>query len=170
MTRSLRGHFSLISLCALTACARHAAPVAASAGPAEAADSAAPPYAGPPEVPPADSIVGPPRRVERAEIPPRSNSDLVREPDLNQALTDVRRLGIVSGYQEVRRGLLRLAVGPRFRRGSSVVYNFGRLRMAYRKSIEYYGDGVLEIWGDGRKLGEYTVDGLFLGPEYADPR
>jgi hypothetical protein len=159
---------SSIVLCALTACARHRAPVA-SAEPA-AADSASHPYAGPPDMPPADSIVGPPRPLQRAEIPPRSNNDLVREQDLNQALTDVRRLGIVSGYQEVRRGLLRLAVGPGFRRGSSVGYNFGRLRMAYRKSIEYYGDGVLEIWAEGRKLGEYTVDGLFLGPEYGDPR
>lgn len=163
----LRGRWSLIALCALTACARRAP----SGAPAPSVGTGA---AGQNESAPddtlADSIVGPPRALKHNDLPPRSNGELMRQPDLNQALTDVRRLGLITGFQEMRLGLLRLEAGPSFARGTSVSYNFNRLRRAYRKSIDYYGDGILEIWGDGGKLGEYTVDGLLLGPNYRDAR
>jgi hypothetical protein len=165
MNRCPGGQWNLLAFCVLQACAPRVAP----ARPAVAADSAAQADVQVEATPP-DSLIGPPRKLERDDLPPRSNGELMREPDLNQTLTDARRLGFISGFQEMRRGLLRLQTGPRFAKGTSVSYNFGRLRMAYRKSIDYYGDGVLEIWEDGRKLGEYTVDGLFLGPSYQAPR
>lgn len=166
MIRYLSGRWSLFALCSLQACAPRAAPPRPSA----AADSTAADRDARLDDTPADSIIGPPRRLDINDLPPRSNGELMREPDLNQTVTDARRLGLISGFQEMRRGLLRLQTGPKFTKGTSVSYNFGRLRMAYRKSIDYYGDGILEIWENGRKLGEYTVDGLFLGPSYREPR
>ena len=166
MIRYLSGRWSLLALWALPACA----PPAPAPRPAMAADSASAEANARLDDTPADSIIGPPRRLDINDLPPRSNGELMREPDLNQTLMDARRLELISGFQEMRRGLLRLQTGPRFTKGTSVSYNFGRLRMAYRKSIDYYGDGILEIWENGRKLGEYTVDGLFLGPSYREPR
>lgn len=166
MIRHLSGRWSLFLLCALCACAPHVAPQPVS----PPSDDPAGTTGTRPADLTLDSIVGPPGPEEHAGLPPRSNSDLLREPDLNQTLTDARRLGLISGFQELRRGVLRLKAGAGFARGTSVSYNFSRLRRAYRKSIDYYGDGILEIWDTRRKLGEYTVDGLFLGPDFSQPR
>jgi hypothetical protein len=85
-------------------------------------------------------------------------------------MDDLRRLQLVSGFQEVRLGLLRVAAGDQFVRGTSVAYNFSRLHSAYSRSLDYAGDAVIEIWKDGGKIGECTRDGLLVGPAYSKPR
>jgi hypothetical protein len=105
-----------------------------------------------------------------AESAPRNNGDLLRNPDFHQAMDDVRRLRLIDYFQEVRRGLLRVEAGDQFASGTSVAYNFTRLHSAYSRSIEFYGQAIIEIWQRGRKLGECTRDGLLLGPEYSTPR
>src|SRR5215207_185068 len=73
-----------------------------------------------------DARIGPPFVVANFEQTPRSNGDLLRTPTLHVAMDDLRRLRIISGFQEVRLGLLRVAAGDQFESGSSVAYNFGR--------------------------------------------
>jgi hypothetical protein len=119
---------------------------------------------------PTDRAIGPPLAIVDAESAPRTNGDLLRNPDFHQGMDDVRRLRLVAYFQEVRRGLLRVEAGDQFDRGTSVAYNFTRLHSAYSKSIDFYGDAIIEIWQRGRKLGECTRDGLLLGAEYSTPR
>jgi hypothetical protein len=118
---------------------------------------------------PADRAIGPPLIVVDAESAPRNNGDLLRNPEFHQAMDDVRRLRLIAYFQEVRRGLLRVEAGDQFDTGTSVQYNFTRLHSAYSRSIDFYGEAIIEIWQRGRKLGECTRDGLFLGPEYSTP-
>lgn len=117
-----------------------------------------------------DSKIGPPFVVDDFEQAPRSNGDLLRTPTLHVAMEDLRRLRLVSGFQEVRLGLLRVAAGDHFESGTSVAYNFSRLQSAYSRSLDYAGDAVIEIWKDGRKVGECTRDGLLVGAAYSTPR
>lgn len=114
--------------------------------------------------------IGPPVTVQTIESAPRSNGDLLRNPDFHQAMDDVRRLRLVSSFQEMRRGLLRVSAGDQFESGTSVAYNFTRLHSAYTKSIDYYGEAIIEIWRNGRKVGECTREGLLVGPEYSTPQ
>ena len=118
---------------------------------------------------PTDRAIGPPLIVVDAESAPRSNGDLLRNPEFHQAMDDVRRLRLIAYFQEVRRGLLRVEAGDHFDSGTSVAYNFTRLHSAYSRSIDFYGEAIIEIWQRGRKLGECTRDGLLLGPEYSTP-
>jgi hypothetical protein len=158
--------FALLGLWLAAACsaARPPAPPRPSAGGSEAsptgrgADSA-----------PADRAIGPPLVIVDAESAPRGNGALLRNPEFHQAMDDVRRLKLIAYFQEVRRGLLRVEAGDQFDRGTSVAYNFSRLHAAYSKSIDFYGEAIIEIWQRGRKIGECTRDGLLLGPEYSTP-
>ena len=146
-----------VSGCAAQSPAAAAGPVAAEA---------------PPEAPVVaqDTKVGPPLVIENFELAPRSNGDLLRTPVLHVAMADLRRLRLVAGFQEMRLGLLRVAAGDEFERGTSVSYNFSRLHSAYGRSLDYAGDAIIEVWKDGRKIGECTRDGLLVGPAYSLPR
>src|SRR4051794_7360817 len=48
-----------------------------------------------------DPTIGPPLTVVDAETAPRTNADLLRNPDFHQAVDDVRRLQLISYFQEV---------------------------------------------------------------------
>jgi hypothetical protein len=126
----------------------------------------------PADPPPAwsDSRIGPPFVVNNFEQAPRSNGDLLRTSVLHVAMDDLRRLRLIAGFQEVRLGLLRVAAGDQFERGTSVAYNFSRLFSAYGRSLDYAGDAVIEVWRDGQKIGECTRDGLLVGTAYSVPR
>jgi len=51
-----------------------------------------------------------------------------------------------------------------------VEYNLGRLLKAYGSYLQYRVPPVLELWLNGEKIGEYTNQGLLLGPEFSQPR
>jgi hypothetical protein len=87
------------------------------------------------------------------------------------ALSDVVRLQIAASYEEVRPGLLVLVLGSGFRTSTSLDYNFRKLYAAYTELLNYPdNDPVMELWQNEDKIGEYTRDGLHVGPEYVTPR
>ena len=91
-------------------------------------------------------------------------------PGVRQALNDLTRLGVVAEYGEYRPGLLILVLGDGYRESQSVEYNLGRLLKAYGSYLQYRVPPVLELWLNGEKIGEYTSQGLLLGPEFSQPR
>jgi hypothetical protein len=95
----------------------------------------------------------------RADVNRRLNAHRA----MREALADVIRLRIVSEYTEVRPGLLVLTTGEGYPNATSLEYNLRRLHQAYRGVLYYQMPAVLELWRDGRKIGEYTSDGLLLG-------
>jgi hypothetical protein len=91
-------------------------------------------------------------------------------PGVRQALNDLIRLGVVAEYGEYRPGLLILVLGDGYRQSQSVEYNLGRLHKAYGQYLQYRVPAILELWLNGEKIGEYTNQGLLLGPEFNQPR
>jgi hypothetical protein len=91
-------------------------------------------------------------------------------PGVRQALNDLTRLGVVAEYGEYRPGLLILVLGDGYKESQSVEYNLGRLHKAYGQYLQYRVPAVLELWLNGEKIGEYTNQGLLLGPEFNQPR
>jgi hypothetical protein len=148
----------------LAACSRAPAPpqptpVPTNAGPVEGDTAEGPPSR-------AASQDGAPQNPEEAA---RSNAEILRTPSFREALQDVTRIGLVTGFREVRYGLMHLDLGT-FDSSTPLEYYLGRLHLGYRESTEFHGQAVLELWQNGRKLGEFTNDGLLMGPEYARPR
>lgn len=126
-----------------------------------------------------DTAPGPAKTAVRPySAPPPVSSDepmaerrgLTRFVPTRRALSDVIRLKIVSEYEEARPGLLVLALGEGYSTGTSVEYNLKRLFAAYEAFLQYEERAVLELWLNGQKIGEYTRDGLLVGPEYTAPR
>ena len=133
------------------------------ASPPPVKDSAAPaakppvrPYSAPPPVDSDEPM--PERRALTRFVPTR------------RALSDVTRLRIVAEYEEARPGLLVLALGDGYVTGTSVEYNLKRLYAAYEAFLQYEERAVIELWLHGQKIGEFTRDGLLVGPEYTTPR
>ncbi len=129
--------------------------------------------------PASDTTPAPAKTVVRPySAPPPVASDepmaerraLTRFVPTRRALSDVTRLKIVSEYEEARPGLLVLALGEGYETGTSVEYNLKRLFAAYEAFLQYEERAVFELWLNGQKIGEYTRDGLLLGPEYSTPR
>jgi hypothetical protein len=125
-------------------------------------------------VPPAAT---PPARPYSAPPPPTASDEpmperrlLTRFVPTRRALSDVLRLKIVSEYEEARPGLLVLALGEGYTSGTSVEYNLKRLFAAYEAFLQYEERAVLELWLNGQKIGEFTRDGLLVGPEFTTPR
>jgi hypothetical protein len=163
MPGPLRTCFLVVLTAAVSACAGRSPGAAVAPVPAEASEADTPAgWRG--------GKVGPPLAIENFELAPRSNGDLLRTPAMHVAMDDLRRLRLISAFQEMRLGLLRVATGDEFERGTSVAYNFARLHAAYSRSLDYPGDAVIEVWMDGRKIGECTHDGLLIGTEYSLPR
>jgi hypothetical protein len=82
------------------------------------------------------------------------------------ALGDVLRLQIADSYEEVRPGRLVLALGSGFHTSTSLDYNLRQLYAAYTDLLDHPDDDpILELWQNEDKIGEYTRDGLHLGPE-----
>jgi hypothetical protein len=99
----------------------------------------------------------------------RFNGELRRFGSLRQALDDVVRSRIVTDYSEVRVGVLKVMLGSGYD-GGAVEYSLQRLWSAYNETLDGTTRGVLELWTEGRKLGEYSSDGLLVGPAYSTPR
>ncbi|HET7241401.1 MAG TPA: hypothetical protein VFI77_09585 [Gemmatimonadales bacterium] len=102
-----------------------------------------------------------------APVPP---PPITLHPGVRQALNDLTRLGVVAEYGEYRPGLLILVLGDGYKQSQSVEYNLGRLLKAYGAYLHYSVPPVLELWLNGEKIGEYTNQGLLLGPEFNQPR
>jgi hypothetical protein len=109
-------------------------------------------------------------RAQQAAADSARQRNLGHDRAMRQALSDLTRLRIVTAYREVRPGVLALTVGEGFSNATSTEYNLIRLHQAYRGFLQYELPAVLELWREGSKLGEYTRDGLLLGPPFSAPR
>jgi hypothetical protein len=107
--------------------------------------------------------------------PPRSKSPpgvgLAHDQQVRQAIGDLRRLGIAQSVQEMALGLLRVEMLRDPSAAPSAEYQLASLYGAYRRSLLPRPDDVIiELYSGGAKFGEYTKDGLLIGPEFAAPR
>lgn len=118
-----------------------------------------------PSIPAAEADTSGTSRAPAVPPPP-----ITLHPGVRQALADLTRLGVVAEYGEYRPGLLILVLGEGFRESQSAEYNLGRLHKAYGAYLQYRIPPVLELWLNGEKIGEYTNQGLLLGPEFSQPR
>jgi len=99
----------------------------------------------------------------------QSQGALQLDPDGRAALATLERLNMVTACEEVSPGLLRLRLGSGWDRAGAE-YHLSHVYNGYASHIETGRPVALELWqGDG-KIGEYTADGLLIGPEFATPR
>jgi hypothetical protein len=85
---------------------------------------------------------------------------LARHVGFRQAIGDATRLGIVSGYTEVRPGRMALVLGPGFSTASTVEYHLKRIYSAYGDYLNHTLAPVLELHQGSDVVGDYTWDGL----------
>jgi serine/threonine-protein kinase len=126
--------------------------------------------AAPPAQGPSDSVLG---YVPMAPAEPSAPlaSSLTDTPAMRLALGDVTRLDIVTAYEEVSPGRLVLVVGDGYNTSSSLAYNLRQLYAAYVELLKYpRRSPVMELWRDGRKIGEYTRSGLHPESTEVPPR
>jgi hypothetical protein len=87
---------------------------------------------------------------------------LARHVGFRQAIGDAARLGIVTGYSEVRPGRVALLLGPGFSTASTVEYHLKRIYSAYGDYLNHTLAPVLELHAGSEIVGDYTWDGLAL--------
>jgi hypothetical protein len=117
----------------------------------------------PPRASAADSAL-----AEQASLP-AGRSTFPLDSDGRNARGTLQRLDIISGFDEVRPGLLRLTVGKGWIQASAE-YHLSRLFGGYASQLGPNIKPVFELWQAGRKFGEYAIDGLLIGPEFSTPR
>jgi serine/threonine-protein kinase len=114
---------------------------------------------------PAESVLGY-APGSAGESPAPADETLTRTVAMRLALGDVLRLDIVADYREVRPGLLVLALGSGYRTSTSREYNLRQLYGAYTEVLDHPDeDPVMELWQNGRRIGQYSRKGLQVGPE-----
>ena len=91
-----------------------------------------------------------------------SATRLARHVGFRQAMGDATRLGIVTGYTEVRPGRMALMLGPGFSTASTVEYHLKRIYSAYGDYLNHNLAPVLELRDGSAVVGDYTWDGLAL--------
>jgi hypothetical protein len=114
-------------------------------------------------VAPSDSAAG--YAALPADTAPGADSSaarLGRHVGFRQAIGDATRLGIVTGYSEVRPGRVALRLGPGFSTTSTVEYHLKRIYSAYGDYLHHTLAPVLELHAGNEIVGDYTWDGLAL--------
>jgi hypothetical protein len=114
---------------------------------------------------PSDSAAG--YAALSTDTTPPSGADsaaarLSRNVGFRQAIGDATRLGIVTGYSEVRPGRMALTLGPGFSTASTVEYHLKRIYSAYGDYLNHTLAPVLELRDGNGAVGDYTWDGLAL--------
>jgi len=87
---------------------------------------------------------------------------LSRHVGFRQAIGDATRLGIVTGYSELRPGRIALTLGPGFSTASTVEYHLKRIYSAYGDYLNHTLAPVLELRDGNGVVGDYSWDGLAL--------
>jgi hypothetical protein len=87
---------------------------------------------------------------------------LGRHVGFRQAIGDAARLGIVTGYSEVRPGRMALTMGPGFSTSSTVEYHLKRIYSAYGDYLNHTLAPVLELHAGNEIVGDYSWEGLAL--------
>lgn len=90
----------------------------------------------------------------------RSNDELMASEAFQRAIADVVRLGIVTGFCELRPDTLTLDLDKGAFTVGSTDYNLSRVFAAYRGLTEYSPATALELRYQERLVGRYTVEGV----------
>ncbi|MGH7497903.1 MAG: hypothetical protein ACREL3_03515 [Gemmatimonadales bacterium] len=105
------------------------------------------------------------RQAQAVKLQEDGDSDqsaqFILNQDVRSALTNLERLKIVTGAEEVRPGLVRLSLGQ-MAPLAQMEYHIGFLHGSYQAALPYGADAVVELWSKGSKMGEYTRDGLLF--------
>ena len=114
---------------------------------------------------PSDSAAG--YAALSADTTPPTGADsaaarLSRHVGFRQAIGDATRLGIVTGYSELRPGRIALTRGPGFSTASIVEYHLKRIYSAYGDYLNHTLAPVLELRDGNGVVGDYSWDGLAL--------
>ncbi len=99
----------------------------------------------------------------------KDTSTIVLDQDGRIALATLERLNMITACEEASPGLLRLRLGSGWDRPAAE-YHLSHLYNAYAPHVESGRTVALELWQGDQKIGEYTADGLLIGPEFAAPR
>jgi hypothetical protein len=88
---------------------------------------------------------------------------LLVSPQLQEAVHDLRRLGLANAMREVGRGRVAVVLGETaLERHVPLAYHLERMYRAYRVAYDYGDTVALELWKDGEQVGTYTSQGLLL--------
>jgi hypothetical protein len=103
-------------------------------------------------------------QVSSSEPGAQSLDLLTRDPEVRNAIHDLKRLNIASEVREVAPGLLIVEVGSAaLAPGTALAYQLGQLYVAYGGAVSPNEHVVIELWQSTRKVGEYGGTGLLLG-------
>ena len=88
---------------------------------------------------------------------------LLVSPQLQEAVHDLRRLGLANAMREVGKGRVALMLGETaLQRHVPLAYHLERLYRAYRSAYDFGDATSLELWYEGAQVGVYTSEGLLL--------
>ena len=96
--------------------------------------------------------------------PVRSNDELLRSTSFRQAVSDSKRMRVISGFQELRPDTLTVDLAEAAFTSASADYNLGRLYVAYRGTTDYSRQAALELLDGGQRVGLFTLGGLRWDP------
>ena len=92
-----------------------------------------------------------------------TSQELLATPALQEAVHDLRRLGLVTDMQEVGRGRVALKVTDEgMAQYTPLAYHLEHLYRAYRTAYDYGDVVVFELWHRGRSVGSYASEGLLF--------
>ncbi|MEO8224846.1 MAG: hypothetical protein ABI661_08565 [Gammaproteobacteria bacterium] len=110
---------------------------------------------------------GPPSGDTAGALPPvagsgnrRPNSELMANVGFSRVIGDMQRAGWLLGYRESERERLQVDLAKAAFRQPTLDYQLTRLFLAYGSTMEDDRDPLLEIRGDGLRVGTYSRDGL----------
>jgi hypothetical protein len=91
------------------------------------------------------------------------------DPDARTALETLQRLDMVTTCREQTAGVLRLDLGPGFKRAPAE-HHLNHLFNGYSQQVPADPKVLIELWKNGRKVGVYAIDGLVYDAERASPQ
>jgi len=92
-----------------------------------------------------------------------TSQEVLATPALQEAVHDLRRLGLVTDIQEVGHGRVALTVTDEaLAQYTPLAYHLEHLYRAYRIAYDYGDVVALELWHNAHAVGSYGSQGLLL--------
>jgi hypothetical protein len=104
---------------------------------------------------------------------PSAPNEIVTErvkADRSRAVGDMRRIGLITTVEQGSPGIVRVGVGRAFHTHQARQYYFIRLASTYYTWKSDSQPLILELWENGRKIGEYANRAFHIDPEYTAQR
>lgn len=83
---------------------------------------------------------------------------------------DMLRTGLATTVEQGPRGVVRVGIGPNFQSSASRDLYFSKLSSAYFEWTAEKQPLIVELWDQGRKIGEYSEGAFSIGTGYTSPR